>query len=71
MKKVSINELHELTDKDRRTIKKHLHGIERDPDGRYNSAQALQTFTSGIPGRPILKQYASWRLHGRRKLGSE
>lgn len=50
MKRLSINELHELTDKDRRTIKKHLHVIEPDKDGRYNSALALQTLYVGDSG---------------------
>jgi hypothetical protein len=47
MKKLSINQLHELTDRDRRTIKKYLHGIEPDQKGRYDSTQALGILYNG------------------------
>jgi len=50
MKKVSINELSVLTNKDRRTIKKHLEAIEPDSAGRYDSAKALQILYLGDGG---------------------
>jgi hypothetical protein len=50
MKRVSINELHTLTDKDRRTIKKHLGDLAPDNNGRYDSAQALQILYIGDGG---------------------
>ena len=45
MKRVSISELATLTDKDRRTIKRHLQTITPEPDGRYNSDRRCRLCT--------------------------
>ena len=50
MRKLSINELAELTGKDRRTIKKHLADVLPDAAGKYDSPHALQVLYVGDGG---------------------
>jgi len=48
--KVSINWLSEVTGKHRATVKKHLAHLTLDKDGKFDSAQALQTLYVGDSG---------------------
>lgn len=44
--RVSINKLHELTNKDRRTVRRRLQKVQRGPDGLYDAREALRAIYS-------------------------
>ncbi len=50
MSQVSINNLSELTGKDRRTIKRLIAQVKADSDGKFDSKDALETIYYGKKG---------------------